>query len=300
MDDMHMAGAWTKNHFGPTDWNIVTPPQPGLADRTIHLPRGRFLGGSSGCNGTICVRGVEQDYDDWGLPEWSGKEMFRAMRKSETFHPKKWFPHDEKAHGYDGPLHIEPGETTPLTELFLESYKSKGLPYTPDMFSSGVTSRGCGHAMRTTYQGYRTTAADYIVKDRARSNVTIKCDVTVDKVILEQGAGGSLEAKGAEYVDNHGTRHKAFANKEVLLNCGTYGTPAVLLRSGIGPKAELEALNIPVQIDLPAVGKNLQDHQLIFMYYELNRDGLTDDARAHHDPNVRNHWHELLHVLDSC
>ena len=64
---MHMAGAWTMNHKGETDWNIVTPPQPGLNGRTCHVPRGRFIGGSSGCNGTICVRGVKQDYDDWGV-----------------------------------------------------------------------------------------------------------------------------------------------------------------------------------------------------------------------------------------
>lgn len=69
------------NHEGETDWNIFTEPNPGLNGRKCHVPRGRFLGGSSGCNGTICVRGVKQDYDDWGSPEWSGDEMFRAMKK---------------------------------------------------------------------------------------------------------------------------------------------------------------------------------------------------------------------------
>ena len=69
------------NHEGETDWNIFTLPNPGLNDRECHVPRGRFLGGSSGCNGTICVRGVKQDYDDWGFPEWSGDEMFKAMKK---------------------------------------------------------------------------------------------------------------------------------------------------------------------------------------------------------------------------
>lgn len=78
--------SWTMNHKGETDWNIVTPPQEGLKGRQCHVPRGRFLGGSSGCNGTICVRGVEQDYDDWGAPEWTGKEMFRAMKKVYLHH----------------------------------------------------------------------------------------------------------------------------------------------------------------------------------------------------------------------
>ena len=169
--------------------------------------------------------------------------------------------------------------------MFLESYKSKGLPYVPDMFSSGVTARGCGHAMRTTWQGNRTTAADYIVKDRQRPNVTIKCDVTVDKVIIEKEADGSLRAKGVECQDNEGNKFKFMASKEVLINCGAYGSPAVLLRSGIGPKAELAEVGIECKVDLPGVGKNLQDHQLIFVYYEVAKPGLTDDERVHHDPN---------------
>ena len=183
------------------------------------------------------------------------------------------------------------------------------------MFSSGETANGCGHALRTTWQGYRTTgksrpnpwrsaehcsnenlAADYITKDHKRSNVTIKCDVTVDKVIHERGPDGTLEAKGVEYMDKNGNRSKVFARKETVITCGTYGSPALLLRSGIGPKADLEALNIPCEVDLPGVGKNLQHHQLIFIYYELNKPGLTDDPRVNHDPNAiengRREWKE--------
>ena len=140
--------------------------------------------------------------------------------------------------------------------------------------------------MRTTWQGNRTTAADFITKDHKRSNVTIRCDVAVDKVILEKGSGGTLEAKAVDYEHKDGTKGRAFANKEVIITAGTYGSPGILLRSGIGPKAELEALNIDCQVDLPGVGKNLQDHQLIFIYYELNREGLTDDPRVNHDPNA--------------
>lgn len=286
MDNMHMAGAWTQNHKGETDWNIMTTPNPGLNGRECHVPRGRFLGGSSGCNGTICVRGVKQDYDDWGVPEWSGDEMFRAMKKAETFHPQKWFPEDKNAHGYNGPLHIEPAPVGPLGELFFQNYQSKGLPYLPDMFSTGETANGCGHALRTTWQGYRTTAADYITKDPQRPNVTIKCDVTVDKVVIERTSDGRLQAKGAEFVDKNGQKSKAFARKEVVVCAGTYGSPAILMRSGIGPKAELKAVNVPCVVDLPGVGKNLQDHQLIFIYYELNKPGLTDDPRVNHDPNA--------------
>lgn len=173
-----------------------------------------------------------------------------------------------------------------MGDLFLKNYQSKGLPYHPDMFSNGVTANGCGHAMRTTWQGYRTTAADYVTKDHKRSNVNITCHATADKVIFEKGADGKPVAKGVEYLDKDGNKKKAFASKEVVLCCGTYGSPAMLMRSGIGPKADLEKLGIPVLVDLPGVGKNLQDHQLIFMYYELNQAGLTDDERVNHDPNA--------------
>ncbi|PIB02803.1 Pyranose dehydrogenase 3 [Cercospora beticola] len=293
LDNVHMPGAWTKNHYGPTDWNIVSPPQPGLENRECRLPRGRFLGGSSGSNGTICVRGVKQDYDDWGFPEWSGDEMFRAMKKAETFHPKKWFPHDEDAHGYDGPLHIEPAlPPIPIADALFESFKDKGLPYIPDMFSSGVASHGCGHAMRTTYQGWRTTAADYITKDKVRPNVTIKCNATVDKVILEPGSDGELVAKAVEYVDDNGNKVKVAAGKEVIVCGGTYCSPAILMRSGLGPKQTLQDLNIPVLKDIPAVGQNLQDHQLIFTYYEVDGPDLTDDARVNHDPEAYENGHK--------
>lgn len=168
----------------------------------------------------------------------------------------------------------------------MKSYQSKGLAYHPDMFSSGETANGCGHALRTTWQGYRTTPMDFLTKDHKRSNVTIKCHVTVDKVILEKDSDNALKATGVEYKDENGTSHKVFAGKEVILTSGTYCSPAILLRSGIGPKNDLEALNIPCNVDIPAVGKNLQDHVIMFTYYELNRDDLTDDARVNHDPNA--------------
>lgn len=214
------------------------------------------------------------------------KKMHELIRQAETFHPQKWFPHNEKAHGYDGPLHITPAPCGVLGEHMLKSYQSKGLPYIPDLFSTGESANGCGHALRTTWQGTRTTAADYITKDHKRNNVTIRCHVTVDKAIIEKDADGSLVARGVEFQDDDGNKFKAYASREVIITAGTYGSPAMLLRSGIGPKDELAELNIPCLVDLPGVGKNLVDHQLIFTYYELNQAGLTDDERVNHDPNA--------------
>lgn len=76
-----MRASWSKNFDSETDWNVITPPMPGVNNRQVKLSRGKFLGGCSGCNGTLCIRGSKQDYDDWGLEGWSGEEFFKYMRK---------------------------------------------------------------------------------------------------------------------------------------------------------------------------------------------------------------------------
>lgn len=172
-----------------------------------------------------------------------------------------------------------------------ENFQSKGLKYHPDMFSTGETANGCGHAMRTTHEGKRTTGADYLT-DIDRPNLAIQCNATVDKVVLERGQDGMLEAKGVEYVDDNGNKSRVMASREVILCGGTYCSPAMLMRSGIGPKKDLEAIGAPCLVDLPGVGENLQDHQLIFMYYQLKEADLTDDARVNHDPNSYENGHK--------
>lgn len=80
-ENIKMAGGWSKNFDSETDWNLITPPMKGVDGRQVKLSRGKFLGGSSGVNGTLCIRGTKQDYDDWQLKGWSGEEMFEYMRK---------------------------------------------------------------------------------------------------------------------------------------------------------------------------------------------------------------------------
>jgi choline dehydrogenase-like flavoprotein len=76
-----MAGGWSKNFDSETDWNIVTEPMEKVNNRRVNVSRGRFLGGSSGVNGTLCIRGTKQDYDDWGLDGWNGEKMWEYMNK---------------------------------------------------------------------------------------------------------------------------------------------------------------------------------------------------------------------------
>ncbi|KAL4780679.1 hypothetical protein BJX76DRAFT_337248 [Aspergillus varians] len=291
LENVHMTGGWSQNFDSETDWNLITAPMAGVDSREVKLSRGRFLGGSSGCNGTLCLRGSRQDYDDWGLEGWSGDEFFEAMKKAETFHPKPWFKEDKSAHGYSGPLHIEPHDLAPIADRLIDSFVDQGLPLHHDMFSTGDVPHGCGHVPRTVYKGVRTTAADFVTKEYDRSNITIQTDATVDRVLLEPTADGlravSVVTRSADGV------HKTFdARREIIISSGAYCSPAVLMRSGIGARDELAQHDIPCQVDLPGVGKNLMDHIIVFMFYEVSQPGLTNCHKVYHGDSLAKTFEE--------
>ena len=127
------------------------------------------------------------------------------------------------------------------------------------MFTSGESPHGCGHAVRSIYQGVRSSAADFVTKDNTRSNIDIMTNVYVDKVILEDTSDG-IRAVGVDLQDSSGDKRSVKARKEVIVTAGVYGSPTILLRSGIGDKHEVEKYGIKSRVDLPGVGKNLMDH----------------------------------------
>ena len=127
------------------------------------------------------------------------------------------------------------------------------------MFSTGDIAQGCGHVPRTVYQGLRTTSADFVINKNHRGNITIKTDTIVDKIIFNKEAN-EPRASGVVTQVSDGVSKTYYARKEIIISAGTYCSPAILLRSGIGPKAELEQHNIPSLVNLPGVGKNLIDH----------------------------------------
>lgn len=282
LENVHMAGGWSKNFDAETDWNIVTEPMDSVGGRKVKVSRGRFLGGSSGVNGTLCIRGTKQDYDDWGMEEWTGDKMFGYMAKAETMHQKDWHKADMSVHGTSGPLHIEPHDLAPISERVKESMMDYGLPYHPDMFSTGETPHGCGDVPRTVHQGIRSTAADFITKGEKKANITIKTEVVVDKVLFSDQAGEPT-ATGVSTISKAGKKIDYQARKEVIVTAGAYCSPAILMRSGLGPKAELQKHSIECKVDLPGVGQNLQDHCLVFVFYEVSEPHLTNDYLAYHD-----------------
>jgi choline dehydrogenase-like flavoprotein len=140
-----------------------------------------------------------------------------------------------------------------------------GLPYHPDMFSTGETPHGCGDVPRTVHRGIRSTAADFITKTYRRDNITIKTEVTVDKIIMSRDFG-ELSATGVATISKAGTKVEYHATKEIIVTAGAYCSPPILMRSGLGPKEQLEKHHIECLVDLPGVGSNLQDHVVCRLY----------------------------------
>ena len=242
------------------DWNIQSEPCAALNNRRLHLARGKFISGSSGCNGTICIRGVSQDYDDWGVEGWNGAQMFEDMKRVEDFKNKEWFEAVHAEHGVGGPVLTAPHDPAPISSRVLESYQSKGLPLKPDMFTTGDSAQGCGHAIRSIYKGVRSAASNYIGGEAIElPNVEVITGYYVNTVIIEE-RGNERVAKGVVALDPSGKNVQFLARKEVIISSGAYGSPAVLLRSGIGPGSELSEAGITTKVDLPGVGKNLMDH----------------------------------------
>ena len=143
--------------------------------------------------------------------------------------------------------------------MVLESYQSKGFPLIPDLLTTGESPHACGHAIRSIFQGVRSTAADYITKSNRRSNISVKTDTIVDRVVMV-GDGNRKRAIGAQLQSATGEKILVKARKEVIVSGGAYSSPAILLRSGIGPKQAVQELGIESQAELCGVGKNLMDH----------------------------------------
>lgn len=134
------------------------------------------------------------------------------------------------------------------------------------MFATGEVPHGCGHVTRTVNNGLRTTGADFISGVNQRDNITIENETTVDRIVFERDADGRPRASGVQVIKKNGEKRTIRAAKEIVISGGAYCSPAILMRSGIGPKEELERVGIETLVDSPGVGKNLQDHVVCLLY----------------------------------
>ena len=144
----------------------------------------------------------------------------------------------------------------------MKSFESQGLAFQDDMFTTGDNPHGCGHAVRSVYKGYRSTAADFL--RTAGSNLSIRTEVTVDRVVLEI-EDKTTRAVAVRIIDKNGQSHIIRAHREIIVSGGAYCSPPILMRSGIGPLEILKRVGVKCNVDLPGVGKNLMDHPVSFL-----------------------------------
>jgi choline dehydrogenase len=250
---------WPEELRDPSDifpdshpWGYQHAGRP--ADRLLPLPRARVVGGSSAINGCIWVRGSAADYDEWaalGNPGWSFGDLLPYFKRAESD------PLGGPLHGTDGPVpiyRIPDEEISPLDRAFVAAAEAIGFPRHLDLNGDRVQHPSVGATPRNIAAGVRMHAAfTYLAPARQRPNLTLVPDTLVDRLCLEDGrAIGVLTADGREE-----------RGREIVLCAGAYGSPAILLRSGIGPAAELRELGIPLLADKPGIGRHLLDHPTV-------------------------------------
>jgi choline dehydrogenase len=234
------------------DWMHVTEPDPSINDRKGMWNAGKMLGGGSAINGMVYIRGSRHDYDDWaaaGCTGWSWDEVLPYFTRGEDYQGPAAGSH---AHG--GPLSVSPPRIKhPIAEAFIEACVESGLRRVEDYCAGDVD--GAFVVLVTQRRGERWSAArGYLAQAERRPNMQVITDALVERVIIEDG-----RAVGVRFRQG-GEARELRARKEVALCAGSLMSPAILLRSGVGPAAELKALGIEVMVDAPEVGKNLQEH----------------------------------------
>jgi choline dehydrogenase len=258
------------------DWMYTADPGRaglGLLGNVMPVPRGKMLGGSSGLNYMAYVRGHPGDFNAWaagGATGWSYEDVLPYFIKSEDLAPSNEIVVDRAAHGTGGPLGVSVrAPVIPAARDFVKAAAAVGIP-TGDYNgrdrggASGVASL----FQTTTRNGMRSSTyrAFLAGEAEARTNLTIITHAHVTRVLLSEGSA-PLTATGVEYRNAEGVLHQITATREVILSAGAVGSPQILMLSGIGPRREIEAVDLECRHELPGVGKNLKDHLHCLMFF---------------------------------
>ncbi len=258
---------------GARNYAYETVPQLGLNGRRGFQPRGRGLGGSSSINAMIYTRGRPADYDAWaaaGCDGWSWDDVLPYFRRAEC-NARVAGSDDDPLHGGTGPLHVSDLRTpNPFGQYFIDAAQQAGFARNDDF--NGEEQEGVGWYQVTQHEGERWNAARAYLhggnaRDKAcnggRAGLHVLTGMQVLRIVFEgRHAVGVLAVR-------HGRQHLLRARHDVILSAGTFGSPQLLMASGVGPAAHLRELGIPVVHDLPGVGGNLQDHLDIILHKRL-------------------------------
>ena len=244
------------------DWMFETESEPGLNGRSLRYPRGKVVGGSSAINAMISMRGQAEDYDHWrqlGLNGWGWNDVFPVFKRLDDH-----FMGDGDHHGTGGEWHVEePRLKWKVLDAIGEAAVQMGVPRSSD-FNTGDNT-GVGYFHVNQKRGFRWSAARGFLKPvRHRPNLRLETSVLVEKILFE-----GTRAVGVRY--RQGDRLvEARTEGEIVLSAGSIGSVQLLQRSGVGPAEWLSDLDIPVVLDKPGVGRNLQDHLQQRAIYKVN------------------------------
>ncbi|HWE15130.1 MAG TPA: GMC family oxidoreductase N-terminal domain-containing protein [Solirubrobacteraceae bacterium] len=261
--NIKIPAAFAKQFHTKLDWDYATEPEPYVDGRSLYIPRGKGLGGSSSMNAMLYVRGRPLDYDGWeaqGAPGWGYRDVLPYFIKAEdnSRGPSEW-------HGVGGPLRVrEQRSPRPLDRRLIAASEAAGIPWIADY--NGPEQDGVSMFQVTQSGGRRFSAADgYLRPVAGRSNLEVRTGATVL----------GLELSGNRAVGVRlGTRRRGSrvlrAQREVLLSAGAIGSPQLLALSGIGAPDELRAAGVTVRHELPGVGQNLQDHPFVSVLFAVS------------------------------
>ncbi|MFD9907543.1 GMC family oxidoreductase [Streptomyces sp. NPDC059063] len=270
--DLATPSVWPTLWGTEVDHGYTTVPQAGVGGLALPCPRGRTLGGSSAINAMVFLRGHRADYDGWaesGCAGWAYDDLLPRFRRMESVPGK-----DPAFRGDAGPLRpapVAPEDANPLSHAFVESAVAAGHPLTDDF--NGARQEGAGWPDLTITGGTRQSAADAYLRPvlAGRPNLTVATESRAHRLLFDSdGSGSSGRCTGVEYV-HRGTPVTAYARAEVIVSAGAIDSPRLLLLSGIGPADELRAAGVDVRVDLPGVGRNLHDHPLCGLVFEVEQ-----------------------------
>lgn len=263
---MHMPAGYMKYLARDTYLTMhQMVPQPQLDGRQTVVPQARVLGGGSSVNAMVYMRGQPADYDAWAArlgqgDHWSWGDMlprFKALEGNDHL--------GEPFHGTAGPLAVsQPHYRCAMTDAFVAAAQNAGEVFNPDF--NGGRQRGVGYMQSTIGRNRRRcSVVDAFLEPLARDpRLTIRTGAQVTDLIFD-----GQRATGVRIVEG-GQVHEIYAEAEILLAAGSYVTPKLLMLSGIGPATTLSHHAIPVRVDLPGVGQNLQDHCEVPVIYASN------------------------------
>ena len=242
------------------DWCFKTEPEPQMNGRSIPIPRGKVLGGSSAINGMFQVRGQAADFDHWrqlGLPGWGWDDVLPYFKKHEDYEGGA-----SDVHGAGGEVRVESSRIKwPALDVIRRAIEEDGLRWIGDLNTGD--NEGIGPVHFTQKRGFRWSAARaFLNPARKRANLRIETEALTQRILFD-----GKRAIGVEY--KQGLTTKVALANEVIVSAGTIGTPQLLMLSGIGPAAHLRDHGIEVVLDKPGVGGNLQDHLQFNMHWKV-------------------------------